>query len=81
MKNFTDFADALCHLNTAIIKYERAEKARNVCQRGHLPIAPEVIDTILDVLNERIVQCEREIIEWATKLTTQQEEKPTKKKK
>lgn len=79
--DFNDFADTLCHLNTAIAKYLDAKKARDYCREGHLPLPNDVLITIGDVLEERIDQCEKQIIEWATKLTNQPEETPIKKKK
>lgn len=76
-----DFADAMCHLNTAIAKYLNAKKAREFCSQGNLPLPNDVINTINDVLWEKICQYEKEIIELATKLTDQQEKQPAKKKK
>jgi len=76
-----DFADAMCHLNTAIAKYLDAKKARDYCRQGHLPLPDDVIITIGNVLEERIDQCEKQIIELATKLVDRQEETPVKKKK
>ncbi len=77
---FINFADALCQLNTAIHKYLDAKKAREYC-RGHLPVPDDVLITIGSVLEERIAQCEKQIIELATKLTDRPEETPVKKKK
>lgn len=79
--DYIDFADALCHLNTAIAKYLDAKKAREYCSEGSLRLPNDVLITIGDVLEERIEQCEKQIIEWATKLTTQRENQPAKKKK
>jgi len=76
-----DFADAMCHLNTAIARYLNAKKALEYINRDHLPLPNEVLVTIEDVLGERISQCEKQIIELATKLPALQEEKPDKKKK
>lgn len=76
-----DFADAMCHLNTAITKYLNVKKAREYCSGGHLPLPNDVIDTILDVLAEKTSQYEKQIIELATKLTDRPEEQPVKKKK
>ncbi len=76
-----DFTDALCHLNTAIAKYLDAKKAREYCSEGNLPMPNEVINTIQDVLGEKIDQYEKQIIELATKLTAGQEKQPDKKKK
>ncbi len=79
--NVIDFADALCHLNTAIAKYLNVKKAREFCDRGNLTLPNEVIDTIRDVLWEKIDQYEKQIIELATKLAAKSEEQPDKKKK
>ena len=76
-----DFTDALCHLNTAINKYLDVKKAREYCRRGNIIMPPEMINTILDVLGEKIDQYEKQIIELATKLTIRPEEQPAKKKK
>lgn len=78
--DFYDFADALCHLNTAIDKYFDAKKARDYTKDGHIPLPDDVLITIGNVLEERISQCEKQVIEWATKLTNKPEEKPDKKK-
>ena len=67
--NVTDFSDKLCHLDTAIAKYLNVKKAREYCSGGHLPLPNDVINTILDVLAEKISQYEKQIIELATKLT------------
>lgn len=77
----TDFSDKLCHLDTAIVKYLNVKKAREYCRQGHLPLPPEVSNTIEDVLAEKIDQYEKQIIELATKLTDRPEETPAKKKK
>ena len=76
-----DFADAMCHLNTAIAKYLNAKKAREYCNQGGLHLPNDVINTILDVLGEKMDQYQKEIIELAIKLTDQQEKQPVKKKK
>lgn len=76
-----DFANALCRLNTAIAKYLNAKKAREFCRDGHLPLPNDVLITIGDVLEERIGQCEKQIIELATKLSIESKETPGKKKK
>ena len=66
-----DFADAMCHLNTAIAKYLAAKKAREYCSQGSLHLPNDVINTILDVLGEKMDQYQKEIIELAVKLTDQ----------
>lgn len=76
-----DFTDAMCHLNTAIAKYLNAKKAREYCSQGHLPLPNDVINTIFDVLGEKMDQYQKEIIELAIKLTDQQEKQSAKKKK
>ena len=76
-----DFADAMCHLNTAIAKYLNAKKAREYCSQGNLLLPNDVINTILDVLGEKMDQYQKQIIELAIKLTDQQEKQPDKKKK
>jgi len=79
--NVIDFAEALCQLNTAIARYLNVKKALEHCKTGHLCLSNEVIDTIRDVLWEKINQYEKEIIELATKLSIKSEEQPEKKKK
>ena len=79
--NVIDFADALCHLNTAIHRYLNVKKARECCTQGNLPLTNDVIDTIRDVLWEKINQYEKQIIELATKLSVKSEEQPDKKEK
>ena len=76
-----DFADAMCHLNTAITRYLNVKKALEVVNQGHLPMSNDVIITIQDVLHEKICQYEKKIIELATKLADRPEEQPDKKKK
>lgn len=76
-----DFADAMCHLNTLIIKYLNIKKARDRCCEGNLCLPADLIRIILDVLDEKIDQYEKQIIELATKLIDRPEEKPVKKKK
>lgn len=76
-----DFADAMCRLHTAIVKYLDAKKARDYIRAGHFHLADDVIITIGNVLEERLGQCEKQIIELATKLVDQPKEAPGKKKK
>ena len=76
-----DFADAMCHLNTAIAKYLDAKKARDYCRERTFTVPDDVLITIGNVLEERIGQCEKQIIELATKLRERSEETPEKKKK
>lgn len=79
--NVIDFAEVLCQLNTAIAKYLNVKKAFEYCKTGQLCLPNDVIDTIRDVLWEKIDQYEKEIIELATKLSIKSEEQPEKKKK
>ncbi|MBA7496435.1 hypothetical protein ES702_07043 [subsurface metagenome] len=76
-----EFSNRLCQMNTVITKYLDAKRARDFCSGGQLPLPNVVINTIADVLDERICQCEKKIIEQATKLTDRPEEQPIKKKK
>jgi len=80
IKISNEFADKLCHLNRAIVKYLNVKKAREYCSGGHLLLPNDVINTILDVLAEKTSQYEKQIIELATKLTDQPEEQPVKQK-
>ena len=79
--DYYDFADAMCHLNKAIAKYLDAKKARDYCKERTFTVPDDVLITIGNVLEERICQCEKEILELATKVTGRSEEKPEKKKK
>lgn len=81
MEFFIEFADVLCQLNTAIAKYVNAKKAREYCSQGSFTLPNDVINTILDVLGEKMDQYQKQIIELAIKLTDQQEKQPDKKKK
>lgn len=76
-----DFADAMCHLKTAIAKYLDARKARDYCSDRSLSLPNDVLITIDNVLEERIDQYEKQIIEKATKLLDQPKETPDKKKR
>ena len=76
-----DFSQTLCNLNTAIHKYLGAKKARDYCRERTFTVPNDVLITIGDVLDGRIAQCEKQIIELATKITGRSEEKPDKKKK
>ena len=78
---FNDFADALCHLKTAIEKYLDAQRARDFCSGGQLPLPNVAINTIAEVLDERIHLCEKQIIELAVKLIDSPAYQPAKKKK
>lgn len=76
-----EFSKRLCEMNTVITKFLDTKRARDFCSDGHLPLPNVVINTIADVLDEKIRLCERQIIELATKLTDRPEEQPAKKKK
>jgi len=79
--NVYDFAELMCQLNTLIAKYLSSKKAREFCTVNHGRFLPNDISiTIECVLSEQIEQCKKQIVELATKLTDQQEEKPEKKK-
>jgi len=76
-----EFAGKMCHLKTAIDKYLDVKKAREYCKDGHLPLPPDVMSTIIELIGDEMDQCEKEIIELATKLSDRPEEQPDKKKK
>jgi len=64
------FSDLLVRLNTTIEKYLKAKKARELVSQGHnLCLDSEIIITIVNIIDEKIDQYERQIIGQATKLT------------
>ena len=67
--DINEFSNNLCYLNTSIARYLDANKALGHIKQGNLHLPNDVIITIEDVLHERICQCEKKIIEQATKLT------------
>ena len=66
--DFSELEDKLCKMNTLIEKYLKTKEARDRCNRGNGKISTEVMSLIIDVLDEKISQYEKQIIELSMEL-------------
>jgi len=70
-----DFTETLCHLTTVIEQYQSAKKAKEFCASNRSHVMPNDISiTIEYVLDEKMDQYEKQIIELATELTPKKPE-------
>ena len=66
--NFSELEDKLCKMNTLIDKYLKTKEARDCCSRGGANVSTKILNLIIDVLDEKISQYEKQIIELSMKL-------------
>ena len=71
-----DFSLSLCELNNAIDKYLVAKRTMDFLKlnRRSITIPDECMDFIEDVIYEKLKAYEKQIVEYAVKLTQQKQE-------
>ena len=68
MDDFSELENKLCKMNTLIDKYLKTKEARDFCNRGGVKITTKLMNLIIDVLDEKIRQYEKQIIELSMEL-------------